>query len=202
MSSDSLHGRPTSGSFSHLISRIPFVERTLRLTRGKQDIHRFIRYSMVSVVGVAIAEVVILVCTWVLGLSGIAGNTIGCVAATPVSYQLNRRWVWGKGGRSHIWREIVPFWTLTIVGFLASTGTTQWADSMAQAHGVTGLLRSLAIIGASLFAWGLIWIVKFVIFNRLVFVTPHVDEEERLAELSASQFPASTGESSAAALGR
>ena len=149
-----LYERLRRAPFIRHILQYPVVERVLRPARGDRGIHRFIRYSMVSVVAVAITEVVILVCTWVFGLSGIAANTIGCVAAMPASYELNRKWAWGKGGKSHLWREVVPFWTLTLLGFLASTGTTQLADNMTHSHDVTGLLRSLAIMGASLFALG------------------------------------------------
>jgi putative flippase GtrA len=167
--------------------KIPLVERILWPARGSKGIYKFIRYSMVSVVAVAIAEVVILVCTWAFGLSGIAANTIACVVGTPVSYQLNRKWAWGKSGKSHLWREVAPFWALTLAGFLASTGTTQWADSMTRSHDVTGLLRSLAIMGASLLAWGVIWIVKFAIFNRLVFVTRQVDQPPPPAQMGTSE---------------
>lgn len=159
--------------------RVLLVRRALDRVSGNKDLNRFIRYSAVSVVGVAIAESVILLCTWAFGLSGIVANTIACFVGTPVSYQLNRKWAWGLSGRSHLWSEIVPFWTLTIAGFLASTGTTQWADSVTHSHNITGALRSLAIIGASLFGWGVIWVIKFLIFNRFVFVTHEVGDEQR-----------------------
>jgi putative flippase GtrA len=152
------------------VLRIPIVNRVLSPSRGDGALPRFIRYSLVSGVAIVISQLTILICTWLFGLSGIAANTIGALAATPASYELNRRWAWGKSGRSHVWREMVPFWSLTLLGWLASTGTVEIADSMAKSHHVVGLGRSVAIMGASLFAYGVVWIVKFVIFNRLVFV--------------------------------
>jgi putative flippase GtrA len=152
------------------VLRIPIVNRVLSPSRGDGAMPRFIRYSLVSGVAIVISQLTILICTWLFGLSGIAANTIGALAATPASYELNRRWAWGKSGRSHVWREMVPFWSLTLLGWLASTGTVEIADSMAKSHHVVGLGRSVAIMGASLFAYGVVWIVKFVIFNRLVFV--------------------------------
>jgi putative flippase GtrA len=201
MSSGSLYERLARASFVGRFLKIPLIERVLRPGQGHRGIHKFIRYSMVSVVAVVIAEVVILVCTWGFGLSGIVANTIACVAGTPVSYQLNRKWAWGKSGKSHLWREVAPFWVLTLAGFLASTGTTAWADNMTHSHDVTGLMRSLAIIGASLFAWGVVWVVKFVVFNRLVFVTRQVDQEPEPAQggtAQRSQPAAPTFESPAA----
>jgi putative flippase GtrA len=150
--------------------RLPLVDRVLSPTRGDRPVHKFIRYSLVSVVAIVISQATILICAWVFGLSGIVANTIGALAATPASYELNRKWAWGKSGKSHMWREVVPFWSLTLLGWLASTGTVEIADDMAKSHGVAGLGRALAIMGASLFAYGVVWIVKFVIFNRLVFV--------------------------------
>jgi putative flippase GtrA len=152
----------------------PVVERVLRPARGDGSVHKFIRYSLVSVVAVLISQVTILICAWVFGLSGILANTIGAVVATPASYELNRKWAWRKGGKSHLWREVVPFWALTIVGWLASTGTVEIADSLCKSHGVTGLARAVAIMGASLFAYGVVWIGKFFLFNRLIFTTGNV----------------------------
>jgi putative flippase GtrA len=152
------------------------VDQVLSPTRGDRGVHKFIRYSMVSVVAIVISQVTILICAWVFGLSGIAANTIGALAATPASYELNRKWAWGKSGKSHMWREVVPFWSLTLLGWLASTGTVEIADNMCKSHGVSGLGRAVAIMGASLFAYGVVWIVKFIIFNRLVFANRSPDE--------------------------
>jgi putative flippase GtrA len=151
----------------------PVCQRVLKPAQGDGSMHRFIRYSMVSAVAIIISQATILVCAWVFGLSGIAANTIGAVVATPASYELNRKWAWRKGGKSHLWREVVPFWGLTIIGWLASTGTVEIADSLCQSHGVTGLARAVAIMGASLFAYGVVWIGKFFLFNRLIFATPN-----------------------------
>jgi putative flippase GtrA len=148
-----------------------FVQRALSLARGDRLVAKFVRYSMVSAVSVLLGLTTIFICAWLFGLSGITANTIGVVVSTPVSYELNRKWAWRKGGKSHFWREVVPFWVLTIVGWLASTGTVEIADRVCKSHGVTGLPRALAIVGASLVASGLVWIAKFFLFNRLIFAT-------------------------------
>jgi len=167
----SLYERMRRSSLVRRVLDTRLVNKCLQPARGDGSFHRFVRYSLVSAVAIVISQATILICTWLLGLSGIAANTIGALVATPASYELNRKWAWRKGGKSHLWKEVVPFWALTIIGFLASTGTVQIADSLCQSHGVTGLARSLAIMGASLFAYGVIWIGKFFLFNRLIFAT-------------------------------
>jgi putative flippase GtrA len=161
----------TSGPVRRVF-RFPAVQRALLPARGDRAVHKFIRYSMVSGVAIAISSVTILVCAGLLHLSGILSNTIGALAATPASYELNRKWAWGKHGKSHLWKEVVPFWVLTVVGFLASTGTVAIADSVCNSHHIKGIQRGLIIDAASLFAYGVVWVVKFVVFNTLVFAGP------------------------------
>lgn len=156
----------------------PFVELALRPARGDGSFNRFVRYSLVSAVAIIISQTTILICAWLFGLSGIAANTIGAVVATPASYELNRKWAWRIGGKSHLWREVVPFWALTIIGWLASTGTVEIADNLCNSHGIAGLTRALAIMGASLFAYGVVWIGKFFLFNRVIFATGSAAEDE------------------------
>ena len=149
----------------------PLVSRCLAPAKGMGSLAKFLRYSMVSVIAVGISEVVILVCAWVFHFSGVVSNALGAAASTPAAFELNRKWAWGKSGKSHMWKEVVPFWALTLAGLAASTVTVDIADRIAKSNHVTGLDRALAIMGASLFAWGVIWVLKFVIFNRLVFAT-------------------------------
>jgi putative flippase GtrA len=145
------------------------VQRIMSPAQGERTIHKFVRYSMVSGVAIVISQVAIFICTALFHTSGILANTIGALAATPASYELNRKWAWGKHGKSHLWKEVAPFWGLTLLGYLGSTGTVQWADDMCKNHHVIGLTRSLAIMGASLFAYGVVWVVKFFVFQHLVF---------------------------------
>jgi putative flippase GtrA len=170
----------------------PAIERILLPTRGDRSVHKFIRYSMVSVIAVVISQVALVLCTGVFGLSAILSNTVAAAVSTPASYELNRKWAWGKSGKSHLWREVAPFWGFTLIGYLGSTGTVQLADTMTKSHGVHGALRVLAIMGAQLFAYGVVWIVKFLVFNRIVFAAKTSDAEGSAGAGGAGQ-PASNG---------
>jgi putative flippase GtrA len=156
---------------------VPAIERILLPTRGDSSVHKFIRYTMVSGIAVVISQVTLVLCTGVFGLSAILSNTVAAVISTPASYELNRKWAWGRSGKSHLWREVAPFWGFTLIGYLGSTGTVQLADSMTKSHGVHGVLRVLAIMGAQLFAYGVVWIVKFLVFNRIVFAAKPTEAE-------------------------
>lgn len=195
-----LYERVTRARFVKRILAFPLIDRMLAPTRGDSSVNKFVRYTMVSGVAVVISQVALILCTAVFGLSGIASNTVAAVVSTPASYELNRKWAWGKSGKSHLWREVAPFWAFTLVGYLGSTGTVQLADSMTKSHGVHGILRVLAIMVAQLFAYGVVWIVKFLVFNHVIFVTRPGDAEGIVAAgTSASSAASSTGDATGSA---
>jgi hypothetical protein len=84
---------------------------------------------------------------------------------------------WGKNGKSHLWREVVPFWTLAFIGLAFSTWWAVAAESMARhrhlSHGGQTVVVELAVLAS----YGVLWIGKFVIFNKLLFVHPSPELE-------------------------
>ena len=98
---------------------IPMVELSPRsmLERSRTPGGRkMIRYSLVSVVSVIVSQVVLFVAQsfWSARTSNIIAV---CVSAVP-SYYLNRAWAWGKTGKSHLMKEIVPFGSLALLGLV------------------------------------------------------------------------------------
>src|SRR5688500_3922380 len=91
------------------------------------------RYSMVSVVGVGVHQIVLLTALIVADLKGVPANILAASVAAVPSFLLNKRWVWGRSDRAHFSREVLPFWVFTVVGVLLSTGfvwvTESWTDA-------------------------------------------------------------------------
>jgi putative flippase GtrA len=140
---------------------------------------KLIRYSMVSVVSVIVSQVVLFICTYAFRMHAFWGNVIACAVATIPSYELNRKWAWGKSGKSHFWKEVFPFWTLAFIGLAYSSWLVILAEHYAKGHHLGRLSRSLLINFATLAGFGVLWIVKFVIFNKLLFV--HRSETQDVA---------------------
>lgn len=129
---------------------------------------KVIRYTMVSVISALTSLVILTIVFGVLRLWGEVVSTLfaNIMAGIP-SYYLNRRWVWGKGGRSHIWRELVPFWVMSITGILFALYTASLAQHFANEHHLQHLARTALVVGANVAAFGTLWILKFLILNRL-----------------------------------
>src|SRR5471030_2047562 len=76
---------------------------------------------MVSVISTSVSAVVIVLVygvfhVWTEVPSTIFGNAV----ATFPSYWLNRKWAWGKHGRSHLVKEVLPFWSMAALGIAFS----------------------------------------------------------------------------------
>ena len=129
-----------------------------------------LKYSLVSVVSVAVSQTALFllyaVGHWTAKSANIGAFFVGGIP----SYYLNRRWAWGKTGRSHLWREVVPFWGLALIGLALSTWAVDAVESWAQRLADERLLQALVLNGASFGAFGLLWVAKFFIFNKVIFV--------------------------------
>lgn len=137
-----------------------------------------LRYSLVSVVSVAVSQVALFLFFGVGHWTAKSANVAAfCCGGIP-SYYLNRRWTWGKSGRSHLWREIVPFWGLAFIGLAFSTFAVDFAETWADDVASSRLVQALVINGASFVAFGVLWAGKFFLFNKVIFVQ---DEDLRAA---------------------
>ena len=132
-----------------------------------------IRYTMVSVISVIVSQVALIFLFGVLHWTARSANILACTIGGVPSYWLNRRWAWGKTGKSHLWRETVPFWSLTFLGLALSTWAADFAESWGEMHLDSHLLQTGGVALAAIGAFGVLWIGKFVIFNKLMFIDHH-----------------------------
>lgn len=129
---------------------------------------KVIRYTMVSAISALTSLVILVIVFGVLRLWGEVVSTLfaNIMAGFP-SYYLNRRWVWGKGGRSHLWREVLPFWVMSITGIGFALVTSTLAHNFAVSHHLQHIARTALVVGANIAAFGILWFLKFLILNRL-----------------------------------
>ena len=127
-----------------------------------------VRYGLVSVVSAVIAFTILTLVYGVLQLwSEVPSALFSNILATFPNYYLNRRWVWGKSGGSHLWREVVPF-----LGHVDHRNRARPPHGVAphnfsDAHDLSHVARTVVIVGANTAAFGILWILKFLILNRL-----------------------------------
>ncbi len=143
------------------------VLRLWRFGRTPEGL-KVIRYTLVSVISALTSLIILTIVYGVLRLwTEVISTLFANIMAGIPSYILNRRWVWGKSGRSHIWREILPFWVMSFTGIGFALYTATLAHNFADAHHLHHLARTVLVVGANVAAFGILWILKFLILNRL-----------------------------------
>ncbi|HXY91505.1 MAG TPA: GtrA family protein [Acidimicrobiia bacterium] len=121
-------------------------------------------------VGTTVLSAVILVAL-ALGAGVPAGiaNVIAVVAGIVPSYLGNRRWAWNRPGRGSLTREVVPFWVLSLTGLAISTFTVARVATLTESW--AGSWRAIALPMANLSVFAALWVVQFVLLDRVIFRT-------------------------------
>ena len=157
------------------------IERVRERTRTPGGQKAF-RYAVVSAVSVFTSQVALFGAFAGLHWTARSSNLLAFVVGGIPSYWLNRRWTWGKTGRSHLLKEVLPFWGLAVLGLIFSTWAADAAESWALDFTDTRLVQAMIVNGAVIGAFGVLWIVKFFMFNKVLFVTKDEDLQAALAD--------------------
>ena len=165
----------------------PLVVRVRQIMAHPSSLKLF-KYAGVSVISTVVSPVTLFLTFGVFRvMSEVPAYIVANVVATVPSYYLNRKWVWGKSGRSHFWREVAPFWILSFVGLAFSSLAVYAAGVFARHHGLGHGATTLLVNAANLVSFGILWFVKFLIYNKLFHIDPveydeHHGEHESHAE--------------------
>jgi putative flippase GtrA len=143
---------------------------------------RLFRYAGVSAISTSVSMGILAALVASNAVTAGWANVIATACGTVPSFELNRRWVWGKTGRRSLGREMTPFWALSFLGLGLSTLTVRAATAWATSHHFGSGSRALAATAASLVTFGALWVVQYVLLDRVLFQSPplsnSVDERE------------------------
>jgi putative flippase GtrA len=157
---------------TRVMEAVPVLGPWYRTPEGRKKL----RYAMVSVVAVPIGTVGVLVFNLLGAAAGVAAVLGNSCAAVP-SYILNRYWAWGKTDKNRLFTEILPFWGLTLLGIAFSFVVGHEAGQVTRHEGITGAARLAVLLAANIAGFGVLWVAKYVIFNKVLFVVHNRDAE-------------------------
>jgi putative flippase GtrA len=130
-----------------------------------------VRYSASSVIAGAISEFAFLACYW-LGTAPMVASVVAFAAGAVPNYVLNRRWAWRRKGRPDRTRELLPYVVIVVItaaaAALITTAADHWLRDRIDSHALQTVLVSAAFLGT----YGVMFVLKFVLFDRLVFARP------------------------------
>ncbi len=143
----------------------PIVERgpIAQLLKGLHEEYgeKAAKYLAVTVVNVVVGQGLLIVCSAGLGWAFLPSNVVAVSLSAIPAFILYRRWVWGRGGKAHLTREVLPFWGLALLGLVFSsivvTITNNYSD------------RTIVLLISNLMAFGILWVLKFFFLDKMLF---------------------------------
>jgi putative flippase GtrA len=128
---------------------------------------QLLRYAGVSMIATATSLTVLGVLVGVAAVGAVAANLIATTVGTVPSFELNRRWVWSRTDKRSVARQVIPFFALSLTGLSLSTLAIRTVSGLAGRRGQ--LVHTGAVELASLVAYGSLWVVQFVLLDRVLF---------------------------------
>lgn len=143
---------------------------------------------MASVITTLVSNGTILVVYGFHVVTGIiAATVVGNVVAILPSYYLTRAWAWGKRGRSHWRKEVLPYWGLSLVGIGFAMVGAAWVKTFIHSHHYSHGVNSLLVAGMNLVSFGIFWVLKILLFNRIFHTTTLQAIDEHLTQEEAER---------------
>jgi putative flippase GtrA len=139
----------------------------------RAELQRFVRYGSVSLISTTPGLAILGFLVGAVGYPAVWSNVIATAIGTIPSFELNRRWVWAQNGERSILRQAVPYVLLSFVGLVVSTFAVHVASD-ATSHSAR-LVHTGAAELANLAACGSLWLVQFVLCDRILFRAPNKD---------------------------
>jgi putative flippase GtrA len=134
----------------------------------RQRVKLWGRYTTSSVIAGVISSLVFLVAYWFEAAPVVASLAAFVAGAVP-NFLMQRYWTWRRTGTPHPVREALPYLaTIVSTALLASLVTTvadRWVEAHVGPHGLGVFLVGAAFLGT----YGVMFVLKFVLLDRLIF---------------------------------
>ena len=127
------------------------------------------RYAIGSVVALA-TSVVVFALLYVAGVGTTLDSIAAFVAGAIPNWILNRKWAWEMTGRVEIAREVIGYTFVSVLALIAASAGTGWMQSYVKNHVAAHHgYRVILVTGAYVLVQALLFVVKFVVYDRWVF---------------------------------
>lgn len=127
-------------------------------------------YTAGSIVATVVSELVFLG-VYELGSGPVLSSVAAFIPGAILNYVLNRRWAWHQPTAARTRRQMLLYGVIVISTAFVAVGTTSVTDAWSRIEVSSHTVQALLGGAAYLLTYGVMFFVKFVLFDRLVFVS-------------------------------
>jgi putative flippase GtrA len=125
-------------------------------------IAKLAKYSAASLSGVVASTSTLFLLLEVFEVAPVPSNIAAVTVGAIPNYLINRAWTFNKRGAHSFTREVLPFWGMALLGLIISTIAVAWAAGRYEEN-------TLILMIANVGSFGLLWVGRFFILDRLLF---------------------------------
>ena len=151
------------------------------------DGKKLIRFGLSSVVTTSVSFLGIVITYGLHIIHGVLGATLfGNLIAVIPGYYLSRSWAWGKKGKSHIRKEVLPYLSISGMGISFSMIGASFVKHLVHTHHWHHIVNTFLIAGVNLLSFGVLCVLKVFLFNKIFHtnklrdIDAHLSDEEKL----------------------
>jgi putative flippase GtrA len=126
------------------------------------------KYAAGSVVATVLSQIAFTVTYGLLDSSAAVASVVAFFVGAVPNYLLNKAWAWKDRGETRR-AEVLSYILVIAVTNLLAIGMTTLADAWVRSHVSSHGVRTLLVDGAYLASYGVMFVVKFLLFDGLVF---------------------------------
>ncbi len=139
-----------------------------RRARDSRFAAKVTRYAIGSVIAL-ITSIVVFAIMYVLGIGTTICSIAAFLAGAVPNWILNRRWAWQIRGQVAFLREIVGYVLVSLLALVLSSAVTGWSQDQVQGIPPGQGLRVLIVTGSYVAVQAVLFVAKFVVYERWVF---------------------------------
>jgi putative flippase GtrA len=148
------------------------------------------RFAVGTVVSTVCSQLAFVLLFGVLDASAAVSGTGAFLAGAVPNFVIHRFWTWQRSGPVGMRRELLPYLAVITASGLVAIGITTGVDQLAGASIDDHALRTALIAAVFSLSYLPIFVVKFVLLDRLVFGGE--ERSRRCAQDSHDHVPTST----------
>jgi putative flippase GtrA len=150
---------------------------------------KFWRYSAGSIIAWLVSEAAVFACSVWLDLGAGTAAVVGFIAGAIPNWVLNRRWAWQRRDRHGITKETVLYVVVTGASFALTVGATKLAAIVMQHVHTSEVTRGAVLALSYGFATAVLWVLKYVAYDRLVFTGRRTSRSQVLSTTAPKRNP-------------
>jgi hypothetical protein len=143
-----------------------------------------LRYAGVSVVFVPVGQVCVQIFGYLLD-DYTKGSLLTAAVLTLPNFFANKLYVWRVTSKENLRTQVLVFWVAAMLGTVMATGLTALVQSLTREQ--SKLIVAVAVTGAQLTGFGIVWVGRFLVLDKWLFKVTHGGHEPAPGELDELQ---------------